>query len=187
MSWQFLWKILLEDVKPDSILEKKNYHLLLMIFLQALLMKPRRLVNQNKQILVKKISPIWHWFYIFQQNLSKKLLRQMLVRTEKGRTFIKWRTSRKNVHVIIIGRAIMKYAKTSIFLVLMTSQYIVQFNYLFPLEIQVQSCSTLWSLCQGFCSYFSSQRWVIDLCRDLFLFFEPFFQNGKYYWRYEKY
>ena len=81
---------------------KKNYHLLLMIFLQALLMKPRRPVNQNKQILVKKISPIWHWFYIFQQNLSKKLLRQMLVRTEKGRTFIKWRTSRKNVHVIII-------------------------------------------------------------------------------------
>ena len=102
MSWQFLWKILLEDVKPDSILEKKNYHLLLMIFLQALLMKPRRPVNQNKQILVKKISPIWHWFYIFQQNLSKKLLRQMLVRTEKGRTFIKWRTSRKNVHVIIL-------------------------------------------------------------------------------------
>ena len=81
---------------------KKNYHLLLMIFLQALLMKPRWPVNQNKQILVKKISPIWHWFYIFQQNLSKKLLRQMLVRTEKGRTFIKWRTSRKNVHVIII-------------------------------------------------------------------------------------
>ena len=104
MSWQFLWKILLEDVKPDSILEKKNYHLLLMIFLQALLMKPRRPVNQNKQILVKKISPIWHWFYIFQQNLSKKLLRQMLVRTEKGRTFIKWRTSRKNVHVIILNK-----------------------------------------------------------------------------------
>ena len=82
---------------------KKNYHLLLMIFLQALLIKPRRPVNQNKQILVKKISPIWHWFYIFQQNLSKKLLRQMLVRTEKGRTFIKWRTSRKNVHVIILS------------------------------------------------------------------------------------
>ena len=30
----------------------------------------------------------WIWFYIFQQNLSKKLSRQMLFRIEKGRTFV---------------------------------------------------------------------------------------------------
>ena len=118
-----------------------------------------------------------HWKGVLCSTSTKKLDKQMHnIHTSWIINFI-INFFQLLTHILCtIGRAILKYAKTSIFLVLMTSQYIVQFNYLFPLEIQVQSCSTLWSLCQGFCSYFSSQRWVIDLCRDLFCFLMHFFK-----------
>ena len=48
----------------------------------------QRLKKNHQQQMIIFFFKNWIWFYIFQQNLSKKLSRQMLFRIEKGRTFV---------------------------------------------------------------------------------------------------